>query len=104
MAVNARLIADSIFGEFVGQLHATRARKFVENELAPNVSLVFRSTSLVEVIVTLCESHAWGVRESHDPINIQHAIAQLPPHKRISSVRLNLQSLACSLRLADVLD
>jgi len=100
--LRARAIEDAMLAEYFRRLHPQRATSYIYREIKR--PLVFRGLSLAEDIGRLCESHAWGVRESNDPKCPDNAVDKLDPDLRVSSARVNLRYLAVCLRLGDVLD
>ncbi len=102
--VKARAIEDAIFAEFIRRIHPERARAYIIGKLAKEVRLEFRDVSFVNDLGDLCESHGWGVRESNDPRNADTTVSQMQRNRRIGAARVNLQYLACCLRLGDILD
>ncbi len=104
MELKARAIEDALLAEYYRRLHPKRVRQYLSDTLAPEVRLEFRGASLAEDIADLCESHGWGVRESNDPRDADKTVARLARNRRTSSFRVNLQYLACCLRLGDILD
>ena len=66
--------------------------------------LVFRDYPFAEHVATICASHGWGVRESDDPRQPDHAVKHLRTNRPIYGAQVNLQYLACCLRLADIMD
>lgn len=102
LELKVRAIEDAMLAEYFRRLHPERARKYIREKLA--AQLKFRDVPLVGDVADICESHAWGVRESNDPRDPNKAVARLAKNRRISSFRVNLQYLACCLRLGDILD
>jgi len=89
--------------EFIRPIHSVRARQFIQEHFTGK--LVFRQEhDLTDSVATLCESHSWGVRESIDSKYPDNAVVKLDVDKRIHSVPVNMQYLACCLRLADIMD
>ena len=58
-----------MLAEYYRRLHAERVRTYMRDKLQKKVPLVFNDVPLLDYIADLCESHAWGVRESNDPRN-----------------------------------
>jgi ribosomal protein L20A (L18A) len=100
----ARAIEDALLAEYFRRLHPERVREYVYSTLASRVHLEFREVSLAEEVANLCESHSWGVRESNDPRSIDKSVSRMERNQRVSVFRINLQYLACCLRLGDILD
>lgn len=100
----ARAIEDALLAEFYRPLHPHRARTYIDETLAKEVALEFHDVLLADHVAQLCASHGWGVERSNDLRHPEQAVAQLRPDRRIKSVRVNLQYLACCLRVGDVLD
>lgn len=100
--VRAQAIRDAIFAEFIRQQHAQRVRDYVEKHL--NGELKFQGADLSPDIVSLCESHDWGVLESNDARYPSKCVKTLETRKLIGKTPVNLAYLACCLRLGDILD
>ncbi|MGO9115821.1 MAG: hypothetical protein ACLP9L_41980 [Thermoguttaceae bacterium] len=100
----ARAIEDALLAEFFRRLHPERARSYIESKLSQSVALELRGTPFAADVALLCESHGWGVRESVNPRDPKQAVHYMERNQRIAKHRVNLQYLACCLRLADVLD
>jgi hypothetical protein len=98
----ARAIEDALLAEYYRRLHPERTRQFMDKHLAGR--LQYREYDFSNDLARLCESHAWGVEESNDPRHPEKAVARLDDSTRFYGVRVNLQYLACILRLADILD
>lgn len=102
----ARLIEDALLAEFYRRLHAGRVRKFLAERIASALAKIPRlqHSAVLDELGDLCESHAWGVRESNDPSDPEKAVSQLPCKVLYGGAPVNLQYLACCLRLADIMD
>ncbi|MEA2600997.1 MAG: molecular chaperone HtpG [Acidobacteriota bacterium] len=98
----AQAIEDALLAEYYRRLHPERVRQFMDRHLAGR--LKYREIDLADDLARLCESHAWGVEESNDARHPEKAVARLDDNVRLYGVRVNLQYLACILRLADILD
>ena len=98
----ARAIEDALLAEFYRRLHPERARLFMDRHLAGR--LRFQERDFTHHLALLCESHAWGVEESNDSRHPDKAVARLDDDVRFYGIGVNLQYLACILRLADILD
>lgn len=98
----ARAIEDALLAEYYRRLHPERVRQFMDRYLAGR--LQYREIKFADDLARLCESHAWGVEESNDARHPEKAVARLDDNVRLYGVRVNLQYLACILRLADILD
>ena len=98
----ARAIEDALLADYYRRLHPERVRQFMDRHLAGR--LQYREVGFADDLARLCESHAWGVEESNDPRHPEKAVAKLDDNVRFYDVRVNLQYLACILRLADILD
>lgn len=98
----ARAIEDALLAEYYRRLHPERVRQFMDRHLAGR--LQYREGDFADDLARLCESHAWGVEESNDARHPEKAVARLDDNVRFYGVRVNLQYLACILRLADILD
>ena len=66
--------------------------------------LVYRDVDISGHVLDVCESHAWGVHESNDPLHPEKSVSALSTNKAVYGVPLNLQYIACCLRLADIMD
>lgn len=104
LEVKARAIEDALLAEYFRRLHPERVRVYIAERLRSRVPLEFRGVDLEDDLGDLCESHAWGVRESNDPRNLAKCVARLERNRRVGPARVNLQYLACCLRLGDILD
>ncbi|KAB0671423.1 hypothetical protein F6V30_02255 [Oryzomonas sagensis] len=104
LEVKARTIEDALLAEYFRRLHPERVYPFITEKLSHTTPLKFRDVSLYNDIAELCESHAWGVRESNNPRDLNKCVARMEPNRRIKSFRVNLRYLACCLRLGDILD
>ena len=100
--VRAQAIRDAIFAEFIRQQHAQRVRDYVEKHL--DGDLKFQGADLSPEVVSLCESHDWGVIESNDARCPSKCVKALETRKLIGQTPVNLAYLACCLRLGDILD
>lgn len=98
----ARAIEDALLAEYYRRLHPERVRQFMDRHLPGR--LQYREIDFADDLARLCESHAWGVEESNDARHPEKAVARLDDNVRLYGVRVNLQYLACILRLADILD
>jgi hypothetical protein len=104
LEIKARTIEDALLAEYYRRLHPERVRRYISEKLHPKTPLKFRDVSLINDIADLCESHAWGVRESSNPREPNKCVALMEPNRRLRSFRINLRYLACCLRLGDILD
>jgi hypothetical protein len=102
--VLADAIEDALFAEFIRRCHAVRVRCYMDENLARALNLDFRGSSLSPIVMQICESHAWGVRESINPRNPREAVTFLVRNKHFGPTRINSQYLACCLRLGDIMD
>lgn len=98
----AEVIQDSLLADYFRRMHPQRARDNVRANLAS--WLVFRELDISPYVLDVCESHAWGVYESGDPLHPEKTVSQLPTNCPIHAFPLNLQYIACCLRLADIMD
>ncbi len=98
----ARAIEDAVLAEYSRRLHPQRARAYIDARLAAD--LRFRNADISDHVATLCESHDWGMRETRDSRDPDAVVAKLPRKKPVYGVPVNLQYLACCLRLGDILD
>lgn len=98
----ATAIQDALLAEYFRRLHPERAAILIQKHLKDK--LVFRDRDVSQYIVQVCESHAWGVHESLDPRRPEKAVNRLDTNRPIYGVPVNLQYLACCLRLADIMD
>lgn len=96
------IMQDSLLAEYFRRLHPERARKKVRENLSGE--LVFGDVDISDYVLDVCESHGWGVYESHDPKYLNKSVSRLVTNKPVYGVPLNLQYLACCLRLADIMD
>jgi len=104
LEVKARAIEDALFAEYYRQRHAERARDYITNIQYKVVKLQFHEVSLADDVASLCESHVWGVREKNRACDKDEVVCAMPINRRIMGYRVNLQYLACCLRLGDILD
>ncbi len=98
----ARMIEDAMLAEFFRKVHSERFGEAITRILPGK--LRFGDADLSSEVARLCESHAWGVRESTDSRDTEKAIVKLPWELLIGDFPVNLRYLACCLRLADILD
>lgn len=98
----AEAIQDSLLADYFRRMHPQRARDNVRAHLAGR--LVFRELDISNYVLDVCESHAWGVYESGDPLHPEKTVSQLPTNCPVHAFPLNLQYIACCLRLADIMD
>jgi hypothetical protein len=98
----AEAIQDSLLADYFRRMHPQRARDNVRANLAGR--LVFRELDISPYVLDVCESHAWGVYESGDPLHPEKTVSQLPTNCPVHAFPLNLQYIACCLRLADIMD
>lgn len=98
----AALIQDALLAEYFRRLHPERAAIYIRKHLEHK--LTFRDKEIVAYVIQVCESHAWGVHESHDPRHPDRAISKLDTNRPVYGVPVNLQYIACCLRLADIMD
>lgn len=101
-ALRAQAIEDALLAEFFRVIHPERVGDYVKAEFG-NQS-VFRETSFETDLVSVCQSHGWGVGESRDSANPTNAVRSLKINKRFGGLGVNMQYLASCLRLADVMD
>ncbi|HEX3044188.1 MAG TPA: hypothetical protein VHY08_05495 [Bacillota bacterium] len=97
-----RKIEDALFAEFIRSRHPSRARKVIRKHFLD--ILQFQNKSLQDEVATLCESHGWNVPYSNIPNEPEKCVAQLPYQTGVAGCEVNLQYLACCLRLGDILD
>lgn len=98
----AEAIEDSLLADYFRRMHPQRARDNVRAHLRDR--LVFRELDISEYVLDVCESHAWGVYESGDPLRPEKTVSQLPVSCPVHAFPLNLRYVACCLRLADIMD
>jgi len=98
----AETLRDSLLAEFFRRIHPERVRVNVQKNLEGK--LVFHDIDISPYILDVCESHAWGVYESNNPRHPNKTVSSLSTNKPIYGIPVNLQYLACCLRLADILD
>ena len=98
----AEVVQDSLLADFFRRMHAERARDNVKTNLKDK--LVFRYVDISPYVLDVCESHAWAVHESNDPQHPEKAVSRLQNIFAVYGFPLNLQYIACCLRLADIMD
>ena len=98
----AEVIEDALLAEYFRRMHPERARVNVQKNLEGK--LVFGDVDISPYVLDVCESHAWGVHESNDPRRPEKAVSRLSTNRAVYGVPLNLQYIACCLRLADIMD
>ncbi|HEY0602687.1 MAG TPA: hypothetical protein VGD58_07235, partial [Herpetosiphonaceae bacterium] len=98
----ADLIRDALLAEYFRRLHPERAALHVRTYLAGK--LVFQGADITRQVLQVCESHGWGVLESNNPRDLDKAVARMKREELIGGVPINLQYLACCLRLGDIMD
>ena len=103
MEYKARLIEDALLAEYYRRLHPDRVKTFIADHLKQH-PLVFRNINISNQIIAVCESHAWGIYDSYDARRPERRVSALETEKFVANIPVNLQYLACCLRLADILD
>jgi molecular chaperone HtpG len=98
----AEVIQDALLAEYFRRMHPERARTNVLKNLPGK--LVYGDVNISDYVIEVCESHAWGVHESSDPKYLNKTVSRLSTNKAVYGVPLNLQYIACCLRLADIMD
>ncbi|MBI5834955.1 MAG: ATP-binding protein [Armatimonadetes bacterium] len=102
--LTARAIEDAQLAEYYRRLHPDRVQHYLDAHADLATTLQYKQVRFAGEVVRLCESHGWGVRESNDPRDGDRCVAKLPTNRRIDNMRVNLQYLACCLRLGDIVD
>lgn len=102
--VKARAIEDALLAEYYRRIHGARASDFIRDTLTQKVDLSFQEVPFVNELCKVCESHNWGVLESNNAKDPNQCVKALDAKLPIGPVRVNLQYLACCLRLGDILD
>jgi Histidine kinase-, DNA gyrase B-, and HSP90-like ATPase len=98
----AAVIEDALLAEYFRRMHPERARENVRKNLAGR--LTYGDVDISPYVLDVCESHAWGVHESNDPKHPEKSVISLSTNRAVYGVPLNLQYIACCLRLADIMD
>jgi hypothetical protein len=100
--LRAVAIEDAVLADYFRRIHPERAHDFVRKHL--DKALVFRDFDISSYILQVSESHSWGVFDSLDSRHLENAVAKLDTKYPVSGVAVNLQYLACCLRLGDIMD
>jgi HD superfamily phosphodiesterase len=80
----AEVIEDALLAEYFRRMHPERARINVRRNLEGK--LMFRDEDISPHVLDVCESHAWGVRESNDPAHSEKAVSRLPTNRAVYGV------------------
>jgi hypothetical protein len=100
--VRARVIEDGLLAEYIRSVHPERSGDYITSEVQHK--LVFQEVDLSQDTAKLCESHGWGIKESLDIQNPDKSVHRIRTKNPINGTPVNLQYLACCLRLADIMD
>lgn len=98
----AAYLRDAALAEYFRRIHPERAAENIRRYI--DFPLRYRDVDLGGFVVILAESHGWAV---HEPIDLRHpekTVRGLRVKQPIYGVPVNLQYLACCLRLADIMD
>jgi hypothetical protein len=99
---DADYLRDAALAEYFRRVHPERAADNIHRHI--EFPLTFREMDLSRDIARLSESHGWAV---HEPLDLRHpekVVRELPVQQPIYGIPVNLQYLACCLRLADIMD
>ena len=99
---DAEYLRDAALAEFFRRLHPQRAAENIAKYIT--FPLRFREFDLTRHVALLAESHGWGV---HEPVDLRHpekTVREFSSQQPVYGVPVNLQYLACCLRLADIMD
>jgi HD superfamily phosphodiesterase len=98
----AEYLRDAALAEYFRRIHperaATNIRRYIEFPLA------YRDVDLGGYVSILAESHGWAVHEPIDLRRPEKTVRELRVKQPVYGVPVNLQYLACCLRLADIMD
>lgn len=100
--IRVQIIEDGLLAEYIRSVHPERSRDYIMSEVQHK--LVFQEVDLSQEIAIICESHGWGIRESLDIQNPGKAVCKIETKNPINGTPVNLQYLACCLRIADIMD
>ncbi len=100
--LRARAIEDAMVAEYYRRVHARRSNAYIQKHFADEFK--FRESEFVKVAADLAESHNWQVFQRETRLSHEPSVAGLEKDHRIGSVPVNLQYLACCLRMGDILD
>lgn len=98
----AEYLRDAALAEYFRRIHPERAAENIRRHI--NFPLTYRDVDLGAWVAVLAESHGWAV---HEPIDLRHpekTVRELRVKQPVYGVPVNLQYLACCLRLADIMD
>ncbi len=100
--LRARAIEDAMIAEYFRRVHAQRSNAFIQQHFQKE--FIFREVEYAREAAELAESHNWPVFRKGGGISKEKTVADLDKEHLISDVTVNLQYLACCLRMADILD
>ncbi|HEV7764669.1 MAG TPA: ATP-binding protein [Thermoanaerobaculia bacterium] len=98
----AEYLRDAALAEYFRRIHPERAAKNIRRYI--DFPLNYRDVDLGGTVAVLAESHGWAV---HEPIDLRHpekTVRELRVKQPVYGVQVNIQYLACCLRLADIMD
>jgi hypothetical protein len=98
----AEYLRDAALAEYFRRIHPERAAENIRRYI--DFPLTYRDADLGGFVAVLAESHGWAV---HEPIDLHHpekTVRELRVKQPVYGVPVNLQYLACCLRLADIMD
>lgn len=98
----SQAIQEALLAEYFRHQHSERVEQYVHTKLPDK--MIFREFNFTRDVIVLCKSHAWGVREGQDFSKPSETVAELKTNLPIYGVAINLQYLACCLRLGDIMD
>ncbi len=98
----AQAVEELALAEYFRERHPQRIDRFLQQEL--RTPLLFRGQEFIKRLSELCESHAWPAKTTVFGAPSKCVEDSLDYDARISGVQINMQYLACMLRLSDILD
>src|SRR5207248_744800 len=98
----AEYLRDAALAEFFRRVHPERARGNIDTYIS--TPMKYRDLDLSSFVGTLAASHGWGVEEPSDISEPENVVRNLRTNQPAYGAPVNLQYLACCLRLADILD
>ncbi len=98
----ANYLRDAALAEYFRRIHPERAAENIRRYI--EFPLTYRDVDLGGYVGVLAESHGWAVHEPIDLRRPEKTVRELRAKQPVYGVPVNLQYLACCLRLADIMD
>jgi hypothetical protein len=95
-------IEEALIAEFYRRGHARRSNDFVTKHLSNR--FLFRDVDLAKVMGKIAESHNWRVFQRDGGLSNDPYVEQLEVEELFGSIPVNLQYIACCLRMGDIMD